>query len=103
MTESPTSRPPPDKQRAEVSKPNMKSVVIVRPTFRVGPAGRGAPQMTLQEAIERYGDPEISSDASPVPSGTKITTTESTPPELTSEEQPRQPAFLPRLRTYRVP
>ena len=28
VTESPTSRPPPDKQRADVSKPSMKSVVI---------------------------------------------------------------------------
>ena len=79
VTGSPTSRPPPDKQRDEVSKPNMKSVVIVRPPFGVGHAGRGAPQMTLQDAIERYGDPEISSDSCPVPTGTKITTTESTP------------------------
>ena len=38
VTESPTSRPPPDK-RADVPQPQMKSVVIVRPPYRVGHLG----------------------------------------------------------------
>ena len=45
VTESPTSRHPHDKQRADVSKPSMKSVVIARPPFRVGHVGIGAPQI----------------------------------------------------------
>ena len=69
VTESPTSRPPPDK-RDNVPRPQMKSVVIARPLYRVGHLGRGAPQMTMEEAIERYGTPEAGSKVSSVPSGT---------------------------------
>ena len=54
VTESPTSRPPPDK-RADVPRPQTKSVVIARRLYRVGHLGRGAPQMTMEEAIEQYG------------------------------------------------
>ena len=38
VTESPTSRPPPDK-RADVPRPQLKSVVIPRPPYRVGHLG----------------------------------------------------------------
>ena len=54
VTESPTSRLPPDK-RADVPRPQMKSMVIARPLYRVGHLGRGAPQLTMEDAIERYG------------------------------------------------
>ena len=43
VTESPTSRPSPDK-RADVPKPQMKSVVIARPPYRVGHLGRRTPK-----------------------------------------------------------
>ena len=36
VTESPTSRPPPDKRADVPQQPQMKSVVIVRPPYRVG-------------------------------------------------------------------
>ena len=48
VTESPTSRPPPDKP-AYVPRPQMKSEVIARPLYRVGHLGRGAPQMTMED------------------------------------------------------
>ena len=67
-TESPTSRPPPNKQQADASKPTLKSVVIARPQFRVGHIGVGAPQLSMKEAVKRYGDPETNSDTSPVSS-----------------------------------
>ena len=70
MTESPTSRPPPDKRADVPQQPQMKSVVIVRPPYRVGHLGRGAPQMTMQEAIEQYGDSNAGPEMSSVPSGT---------------------------------
>ena len=95
VTESPTSRPSPEKQRADVSKPSMKSVVIARPLFLVWHVGIGAPQMSMKEAIKKYGDPEINSEASPVPSGTVTATTTPTPHEPVEEEKPRPPAFLP--------
>ena len=69
-TESPTSRPPPDKRADVPQKPQMKSVVIVRSPYRVGRLGRGAPQMTIQEAIEQYGDVNAGPEVSSVPSGT---------------------------------
>ena len=65
VNENPTSRPPPDK-RADVPRPQLKSVVIPRPPYRVGHLGRGAPQMSLADAIEQYGDPDAGS-VLPVP------------------------------------
>ena len=53
VTESPTSRPPPDK-RADVPRPQLKSVVIPRPPYREGHLGRSAPQMSLADAIGQY-------------------------------------------------
>ena len=70
VTESPTSRPPPDKRADVPQQPQMKSVVIVRPSYRVGHLGRGAPQLTMREDIERNGDAEAGPEASSVPSGT---------------------------------
>ena len=69
VTENPTGRPLPDK-RADVPRPQKKSVVIAMPVYRVGHLGRGAPHMTMEEAIERYGTPEAGSEVSSVPSGT---------------------------------
>ena len=92
VTESPTSRPPPDK-RANVPRPQMKSVVIARPLYRVGHLGRGAPQMTMEEAIERYGTPEAGSEVSSEPSGTTPTDMSLEAPEAIEEIHP--PAFLP--------
>ena len=92
VTESPTSRPPPDK-RADVPRPQMKSVVIARPLYRVGYLGRGAPQMTMEEAIERYGTPEAGSEVSSVPSGTTPADMSLEAPEAIGEAHP--PAFLP--------
>ena len=54
VTESPTSRLPPDK-RADVPRPQMKSILIARPLYRVGHLRRGAPQLTMEDAVERYG------------------------------------------------
>ena len=62
ITESPTSRPPPDKQRADAPKPTLKSVVIARPQFRVGHRGIGATQMSMKEAIQKYETHETNSD-----------------------------------------
>ena len=92
VTESPTSRPPPDK-RADVPRPQLKSVVIARPLYRVGHLGRGAPQMTMEDAIERYGTPEAGSEVSSVPSGTTPTDMSLEAPEAIEEAHP--PAFLP--------
>ena len=83
VTESPTSRPPPDK-RADVPRPQLKSVVIPRPPYRVGHIGRGAPQMSLEDAIEQYGDPDAGSN--PVNMSLDA-------PETVEEARP--PAFLP--------
>ena len=55
VTESPTSRPPPDKQRADAPQPTLKSLVIARLPFRVGHLGAAAPQISMGEAIDRYG------------------------------------------------
>ena len=92
VTESSTSRPPPDK-RPDVPRPQMKSVVIARPLYRVGHLGRGAPQMNMEEAIKQYGTPDAGSEVSSVPSGT-------TPADMSLEvpeaiEEARPPAFLP--------
>ena len=46
---SPTSGPPPDKQRSAQPKP--KSVEIAQPTFRVDHQGVGAPQMSMEQAM----------------------------------------------------
>ena len=51
VTKNPTSRPPPDKRAGVPQQPQMKSVVIVRPPYRVGHLCRVAPQMTMREAI----------------------------------------------------
>ena len=92
VTESPTSRPPPDK-RADVPRPQMKCVVIARPPYRVGHLGRSAPQMTMEEAIEQYGTPDAGSEVSAVPSGTTPADTSLEVPEAIEEARP--PAFLP--------
>ena len=92
VTESPTSCPPPDKQ-ADVPRPQLKSVVFVRPLYRVGHLGRGGPQMTMEDAIERYGTPEAGSEVSAVPSGTTPTDMSLEAPEAIKEAHP--PAFLP--------
>ena len=93
MTESPTSRPPPDKRANVPQQPQMKSVVIVRPPYRVGHLGRGAPQLTMREAIEQYGDAEAGPEASSVPSGTGSADMSLEVPEAIEEASP--PAFLP--------
>ena len=92
VTESPTSRPPPDK-RADVPQPQMKSVVIARPPYRVGHLGRSAPQMTMEEAIEQYGNPDAGPEVSSVPSGTGPDDMSLEAPEAIEEARP--PAFLP--------
>ena len=88
----PTSRPPPDK-RADVPRPQLKSVVIPRPLYPVGHLGRGAPQMSLADAIEQYGDPDALSEVSSVPSGTNPVEMSLEVPETVEEARP--PAFLP--------
>ena len=93
VTESPTSRPPPDKRADVPQQPQMKSVVIVRPPYRVGHLGRGAPQMTMQEAIEQYGDSDAGPEMSSVPSGTGSADMSLEVPEAIEEASP--PAFLP--------
>ena len=92
VTESPTSRPPPDK-RADVPRPQLKSVVIPRPLYRVSHLGRGAPQMSLEDAIEQYGDPDAGSEVSSVSSGTNPVDMSLEAPETAEEARP--PAFLP--------
>ena len=99
VTESPTSRPPPDK-RADVPRPQLKSVVVPRPLYRVGHLGRGAPQMSLADAIEQYGDPDAGSEVSSVPSGTNPADMSLEVPETVEEARP--PAFPPPLMTYLV-
>ena len=93
VTESPTSRPPPDKRADVPQQSQMKSVVIVRPPYRVGHLGRGAPQMTMQEAIEQYGDSDAGPEMSSVPSGTGAADMSLEVPEAIEEANP--PAFLP--------
>ena len=93
VTESPTSRPPPDKRADVPQQPQMKSVVIVRPPYRVGHLGRGEPQLTMREAIEQYGDAEAGPEASPVPSGSGSAEMSLDVPEAIEEASP--PAFLP--------
>ena len=93
MTEIPTSRPPPDKRADVPQQSQMKSVVIVRPPYRVGHLGRGAPQMTMQEAIEQYGDSDAGPEMSSVPSGTGSADMSLEVPEAIEEASP--PAFLP--------
>ena len=93
VTESPTSRPPPDKRADVPQQPQMKSVVIVRPPYRVGHLGLGAPQMTMEEAIERYGSADASPEMSSVPSGTGSANMSLEVPETIEEASP--PAFLP--------
>ena len=92
VTESPTSRPPPDKRADVPQQPQMKSVVIVRPPYRVGHLGRGAPQMTMEEAIEQY-DADAGPEVSSVPSGTGSVDMSLEVPEAIEEASP--PAFLP--------
>ena len=91
VTESPTSRLSPDK-RADVPRPHLKSVVIPRPPYRVGHLGRSAPQMSLADAIEQYGDPDAGSEVSSVPSGTNPMDMSLEIPETVEEAHP--PAFL---------
>ena len=93
VTESPTSRPPPDKRADVPQQPQMKSVVIVRPPYRVGHLGRGAPQLTMRETIEQYGVAEAGPEASSVPSGTGSADMSLEVPEAIEEASP--PAFLP--------
>ena len=95
VTESPISRPPPDKQRADAPQPQLKSVVIARPTFLVGYLGRGAPQMSLEEAIDRYGTPDAGSAVSSVPSGTAPSADIVTPEAPVTVEEPHPPSYLP--------
>ena len=93
VTESPTSRPPPDKRAGVPQQPQMKSVVIVRPPYRVGHLGRGAPRMTMREAIEQYGDADAGREVSSVPLGTGSADMSLEVPETIEEASP--PAFLP--------
>ena len=93
VTESPTSRPPPDKRADVPQQSQMKSVVIVRPPYRVGHLGRGAPQMSMQEAIEQYGDSDAGPEMSSVPSGTGSADMSLEVPEAIEEASPT--AFLP--------
>ena len=93
VTESPTSRPPPDKRADVPQQPQMKSVVIVRPPYRVGHLGRGAPQLTMREALEQYGETQAGPKASSVPSGTGSAEMSLGVPEVI--EEPSPPAFLP--------
>ena len=93
VTESPTSRPPPDKRADVPQQPQMKSVVIVRPPYRVGHLGWVAPQMTMQEAIEQHGDSDAGPEMSSVPSGTGSADMSLEVPEAIEEASP--PAFLP--------
>ena len=93
VTESPTSRSPPDKRADVPQQSQMKSVVIVRPPYRVGHLGRGAPQMSMQEAIEQYGDSDAGPEMSSVPSGTGSADMSLEVPEAIEEASPT--AFLP--------
>ena len=93
VTESPTSRPPPDKRADVPQQPQMESVVIVRPPYRVGHLGRGAPQMTMQEAIEQYGEADAGHEMSSVPSSTGSADMSLEVPEAIEKASP--PAFLP--------
>ena len=93
VTESPTSRLPPDERADVPQQPQMKSVVIVRPQYRVGHLGRGAPQMTMEEAIEQYGDADAGPEVSSVPSGAGSADMSLEVPEAIEEASP--PAFLP--------
>ena len=68
-------------------------MVIPRPLYRVGHLGRGAPQMSLADAIEQYGDPDAGSEVSSVPSGTNPVDMSLEVPETVEEARP--PAFLP--------
>ena len=69
-TDSPTSRPPPDKRQHA-----MRSVVIQEPT-KVGYHGVPMNQMTINEAIERYA-PSPSSSANAERSSTSVTSSAS--------------------------
>ena len=93
MTESPTSRPPPDKRADVPQQPQMKSVVMVRPPYRVGHLGRGAPQLTMREAIKQYGDADAGPEASSEPSGTGSADMSLEVSEAIEEASP--PPFLP--------
>ena len=84
--------PPPDK-RADVPRSQLKSVVISRPPYRVGHLGRGAPQMSLEDAIEQYADPDAGSEVSSVPSGSNPVNMSLEAPETVEEARPL--AFLP--------
>ena len=75
VTESPTSRSPPDK-RADVPRPQLKSVVIPRPPSRAESSG-----------------PDAGSEVSSVPSGTNPVDMSLEAPETVEEARP--PAFLP--------
>ena len=93
VTDSPTSRPPPDKRADVPHQSQMKSVVVVRPPYRVGHLGVGAPQMSLEEAINRCGSVDANPETSPVPSGTGSANMSLEVPETIDETSP--PAFLP--------
>ena len=59
----------------------------------MGHLGRGAPQMSLADAIEQYGDPDAGSEVSSVPSG--MNPVDMSLEVLETVEEARPPAFLP--------
>ena len=81
-TDSPTSRPPPDKRQHA-----LRSVVIQEPT-KVGYRGVPMPQMAMNEAIERYA-PSPSSSASAERSSTSVTSSAS------RSTNPTPPPYFP--------
>ena len=93
LTESPTSRPPPDKRADVPQQPQMKSVVIVRSPYRIGHLGRGAPQLTMREAIGQYGDAEVGPGVSSVPSGTSSAEMSLDVPQKRFRNTARQPSY----------
>ena len=56
--------------------------------------------MSLEDAIEQYGDPDAGSEVSSVPSGTNPVDMSLEAPETVEEARP--PAFLPPLMTCPV-
>ena len=81
-TDSPTSRPPPDKRQHA-----LRSVVIQELT-RVGYRGVPMPQMAMNEVIERYA-PSPSSSASAERSSTSVTSSAS------RSTKPTPPPYFP--------
>ena len=81
-TDSPTSRPPPDKRQHA-----LRSVVIQEPA-KVGYCGVPMPQKAMNEAIERYA-PSPSSSASAERSSTSVTSSAS------RSTKPTPPPYFP--------